>query len=106
MKGHVRQRGERSWAVVLDIGRDATGRRRQRWHTVQGTREDAENELFRLLHSLNTGEYVEPSKLTVKAYLDRWLSDYAKTNTSGKTYERYAEIVESHLTPALGHHKL
>ncbi len=49
---------------------------------------------------------MEPSKLTVAAYLARWLADYAKPRTSGKTYERYAQIVESHLKPGLGHHLL
>jgi integrase len=92
--------------VVVDLGRDADGRRRQRWHSVKGTRDDAENALVPLLRSLQTGEYVEPSKLTVELYLERWLADYAKPNTAGKTYERYAEVVKSHLSPALGHHKL
>lgn len=106
MRGHVRRRGVRSWAVVIDLGRDANGVRRQKWHAVSGRRRDADEELVRILRRLQTGEYVEPSKLTVKAYLERWLSDYAKPNTSGKTYERYAEIVTSQLVPAIGHHKL
>ena len=106
MKGHIRRRGRRSWAIVIDIGRDATGKRRQKWHRVEGTRKDAERELVRVLHSMNTGEYVEPSKLTVAEYLGRWLADYAKPNISVKTYERYAEIVHSNLSPALGHHTL
>ena len=106
MKGHIRRRGKRSWAVVIDVGRDATGKRRQRWHTVKGTRRDAERELARLVHSRNTGSYVAPNRLTVAAYLQRWLADYAKTNTSTRTYERYAEIVRANITPVLGQHKL
>ena len=54
----------------------------------------------------DTGEYVEPSKLTVADYLGPWLADYAKPNTSGKTYERYDQIVRTNLNPALGHHPL
>jgi integrase len=38
MKGHVRRRGKASWAVVLDLGRDGAGKRRQKWHSVKGTR--------------------------------------------------------------------
>ena len=45
MKGHIRKRGDKSWAVVLDLGRDETGKRRQKWHTVRGTKKDAEREL-------------------------------------------------------------
>ena len=106
MRGHLRRRGVRSWAIVLDLGRGPDGRRKQRWHSVKGTRDDAEGALVRLLRSLQTGEYVEPSKLTVKFYLERWLADYAKPNTSGKTYERYAEIVNTNLIPAIGDNKL
>jgi integrase len=106
MRGHIRRRGVRSWAVVIDLGRDGSGRRKQKWHSVSGTRSDAEDALVRILRSLQTGEYVEPSKLTVKSYLEKWLADYAKPKTSGKTYERYAEIVDAHLVPTLGHHRL
>jgi len=106
MKGHIRQRGEKSWAVVLDLGRDAGGKRRQKWHTVKGTKKDAQRELARLLHELNTGAYVEPTAMTLAVYLDRWLHDYAKSNVSPKTYERYEEIVRLHLKPALGHVQL
>ena len=83
MKGHIRQRGEKSWAIVLDLGRDAEGKRRQKWHTVRGRKKDAERELARLLHEINTGAYVEPSRMTLSDYLDRWLEDYARPNVSG-----------------------
>ncbi len=103
MRGHIRQRGQRSWAIVLDLGRDARGKRRQKWHKVAGTKRDAQRELTRLLRDLDTGTYVEPSQMTVGTYLEKWLRDYAKTNVSAKTFERYAEIARVHLIPALGH---
>ncbi len=52
MKGHVRRRGKSSWAVVIDIGYDELGKRRQKWHSVKGTKRDAEQELVRLLNEL------------------------------------------------------
>ena len=45
MRGHIRPRGPQSWAVVLDVGRDGGGKRRQKWHTVRGTKKDAQREL-------------------------------------------------------------
>ncbi len=50
MKGHVRQRSKGSWSVVLYLGRKANGTPIQKWHTVRGTRRDAERELARLIH--------------------------------------------------------
>lgn len=106
MRGHIRKRGKTSWAIVLDLGRDATGKRRQKWHAVKGTRRDAESEMTRLLNELRTGEYIEPSKVSVSEYLDRWLRDYAKPRVSPKTYERYSQIVTREIKPELGQHAL
>jgi hypothetical protein len=48
-KGHIRQRGEKSWAIKIDIGANpVTGKRRSKWHTVHGTKRDAEKECRRL----------------------------------------------------------
>lgn len=102
VKGHIRRRGKGSWAIVLDLGRDSAGKRRQKWHTVRGTKRDAQREMARLLHELNTGAYVEPTRITVGEYLARWLEDYARAKVAPKTFERYAEIIRLHLVPALG----
>lgn len=102
MKGHIRKRGK-NWAFVIELGRDPhTGKRRQKWQTVKGSRKDAERELRSALVRLETGGYVEPTKQTVGQYLEQWLRDYASTNTGPRTCERYAEIVHAHLVPALG----
>lgn len=106
MKGHIRKRGTQSWAIVLDLGRDASGKRRQKWHSIKGTKRDAERELSKLINSLHTGDYIEPSKMRVSEYLTRWLADYAKTSVSPKTYERYSQIVENSIAPKLGGHRL
>jgi integrase len=102
MRGHIRRRGKSSWAIVLDIGQDSRGRRRQKWSSIRGTRRDAERELSRLLHSINTGDFIEPSKLMVADYLDRWLQDAARNAVSAKTFERYKELADNHLKPHLG----
>ena len=106
MKGHIRKRGKSSWAVVLDMGRDADGKRRQKWHSISGNRKDAQRELARLLNELNTGAYVEPSRMTISEFLDRWLADYAKPKVSPKTFERYQEMTDGHIRPALGSYLL
>ncbi len=106
MKGHLRKRGKTSWAIVLDLGRKANGKRRQKWHSVKGNKRDAEAELARLLNEINVGSYVELAKMTLSEYLERWLRDYAKPRVAPKTYERYAQIVNRDLVPALGQYML
>jgi len=102
MRGHIRRRGERSWAVVVDLAPDpATGKRRQKWHSVKGTKRDAERELARLLNELNTGGYVEPTRMTIGQYMKDWLAQTAST-VRPLTHESYAAMARCHIEPALG----
>ncbi len=102
MTGHIRPRGKRSWAIVLDLGPDpATGQRRQKWHTVHGAKKKAQAEMARLINEIETGTYVEPRGLSVKDFLEQWLAD-ARTKVSGTTFARYRSIVRLHLEIALG----
>jgi integrase len=103
MRGFLKQRAKGSWSLVLYLGKDESGRARQKWHTVRGSRKDAERELARLVTALGSGSYIEPTRMTLGQYLAHWLQSYARPNVSPKTCERYAEIVRCHLVPALGH---
>lgn len=101
MKGHIRQRGKNSWALVIDLGKGPDGKRRQKWHTVHGGKRKAEAELRRLLSELDNGTYVEPSAQSIGAYLTDWLT-VIQPRLSPKTFARYDEIVRLHLIPAFG----
>ena len=78
------------------------GKRRRQWVTVKGTKRDAERRLAELLHQLDSGTFVKPSRVTLADYLRRWLADYAKPSVTPRTHERYVSIAERHLIPALG----
>lgn len=99
MRGHIRQRGDK-WVVVIDLGKDATGKRRQRWVTVTGGKKAAYQKRNELLAEVG-GATPEPEKQTVEAYLSYWLK-HVKRHVAPKTYERYEEVVTKHLQPALG----
>ena len=78
MTGTIRKRGRRSWEVRFDVGRDAaTGRRRFRYLRLNGTKRDAQRALTDALHQHDTGTDVTPSRVTVREFLHRWLSDHA-----------------------------
>ena len=100
--GHIRQRCVGSWELRYSLGTDpATGRRRVVTTTFYGDRKAAERELRRLLREVDTGEHVDPTRLTLRAWLVRWL-DTVRQEVSPKSHERYAEIVNHFLIPALG----
>ncbi len=105
MTGHIRKRGERSWAILLDLPRGPDGKRRRKWISIKGSKKDAQRRRTELLHRLDKGEYVEPARMTLSEFLKRWLK-HVRTKVGGKTFERYSEIVQKNLIPALGAVKL
>lgn len=101
MKGSIRERSPGHWAIILDQRDPSTGKRRRKWHSFKGTKREAQIECSRLITSLSGGSYIEPNKVTVSAFLDRWL-DHIKQHVSPKTHERYSGLVKQNITPALG----
>jgi len=103
MKGHVYKRAKGSWTIVYDLPADSiTGKRRQKSQTISGTKRDADRALREILLSIEQGAYVKPNKITLGELLRQWLIEYASMNTTDRTQESYASIVERHLIPGLG----
>ena len=101
MTGHIRKRAG-SYSVVVDKGHDpVTGKRRQKWIAVKGTKRDAERKLGEVINDLNTGAFVEPSRLTFSEYLQQWLQDYVALSVRPRTAEGYRGIV-GHFEEGLG----
>src|SRR4051794_20398603 len=100
--GHIRERSPGAFEVRYALGTDpATGKRKIATTTVRGTRKDAEKELRRLLRTLDTGEHVDPTRMTVRQWLATWLAT-VQQEVAPRSHERYASIVNHHLVPALG----
>jgi integrase len=68
--------------------------------TVRGSRREAEKELRRLLRAVDTGEHVDPTRLSIRGWLVLWLNT-VREEISPKSHERYSEVVYNFLVPAL-----
>jgi integrase len=101
MKGSIRERSPGHWAIILDQRDPATGKRIRKWHSFEGTKREAQIECSRLITAISGGTYLEPNKITVAAFLSRWL-DHIKSQVSPKSFERYSGLVNQNITPALG----
>ena len=101
MKGHIRERSRGHWAIILDQRDPATGERKRKWHSFTGTKRDAQTECARLISEMKSGACIEPSKVTLKEFLDRWLN-HIKPNVSPRTHERYEQIATKNIAPLLG----
>jgi hypothetical protein len=77
------------WCFILDIGTDEeTGKRKQKWFSGFKTKKEAEKAMAEKMHELNQGAYIEPQRITLGAYLLKWLNEYAKVNTAPLTIRR------------------
>src|SRR4051812_8901405 len=101
MSGSIRERSPGHWAIILDQRDPATGKRKRKWHSYKGTKRQAQIECARLISEMNGGAYVEPSKLTLAQYLERWLT-HVKPNVSPRTHERYGDLLKKTLAPIIG----
>lgn len=103
MTGHIRRRGKQSWEIKFDLGPDPlTGQRRLRYRSFKGTRREAEIKLATLIAENSKGDYVDASKETVRAFIERWVADWAASHVSAKTLERYAELLRNHVAAHIG----
>ncbi len=103
MRGHIVKRAKDSYSVVISLGTDpATGKLKQQWVSIKGTKKDAEKRLSELLHQLDTGTFMKPGKATVADYLNQWVKDYCWINLTPVTAQTYEYMAKKYLIPALG----
>jgi integrase len=101
MRGHIRERSPGHWAIVIDVRDPQTGKRKRRWHSFAGTKRQAQVECARLLTETKNGTSVDPSRMTVAAFLERWI-EHMEGQVSPRSHERYAEIARKNIVPLLG----
>jgi hypothetical protein len=77
-EGTIDPRGDSAWRLRYR----ADGQRHA--VTFHGSKTDAHKELRRLLKTADDGTHVDPSRVTVSEFFDRWERDWAATNVSPK----------------------
>jgi integrase len=101
MAGQIIKRGEDTWLVRIFMGRDDQGKRRYLNKTVRGKKKAAQDYLNTTLSSISTGTFVEPSPVTVKQYLDKWLDTAARPRVSERTFAGYSYLVTQYVEPTM-----
>lgn len=101
MKGYVKQRGDRYYAVIYE-GRDpVTGKERRRWHPAGTDRAEAER-LAAKLAAAEERRVGAARSLTFGAYLTgQWLPG-KKLHLARSTYRGYERNVQRRILPVLG----
>ena len=106
-RGTVIKRGKK-FSVVLDLGVDEQGKRIRRWHSGYRTKKEAERARTELLGTLDAGEYVPPTTLSLRQFIiDRWLPSIESQVIGGRlkpnTAANYRVQVNAYILPRLGH---
>lgn len=99
-EGGIDERGEN----IFRLRWRANGKRHT--ETFRGTKAEARKRLRALSRSVDTGEHVDPTDLTVAQWVDQWIAAGApgrkKKKVGQRTLERYEELLRVHVKPALG----
>jgi Arm DNA-binding domain/Phage integrase, N-terminal SAM-like domain len=104
MRGGTRKRGD-TWTWYFDVVDPITRKRRQRSKGGFRTKREAQAALSEALAAYRAGTLVEPSKLTLGAFLDEWLPGMAG-NLEPNTHEVYGHYARAYVKPKLGHLRL
>jgi integrase len=105
VKGHKKAEGRCSgrclrWYPRIELPRGPDGKRRFAALGGYPTRKQAEAAVAAELERRH-GVALDPHKLTVDAYLDRWLT-HAQTTLRARTVARYRTLLAHHVRPYLG----
>ena len=102
MAGQIIKRGDKTWLLLIFMGRDGSSKRRYMNKTVRGNKKDAEAFLRKTQTQISCGTFVEPSLLTIDEYLDKWLEAAARPRLSERTFADYSEVLTRYVRPKLG----
>ena len=110
----IRKRGKTSYQITVSNGYDINGKKLSETKTVKRpaglTDKQWEKELQKLAlefeMQVETGQYLDGSKMTFAEFTQRWLTSYAEPELAPKTVFRYKEMLDSRILLAIGHIKL
>ena len=99
-EGSIYQRADGVWRGQYTA---ADGKRR---NVYAKTQKELTKKLRAVMNTMDRGEWVEPSQMTVGEWLNIWLRDWAPLAVRASTLATYADTVRLHLLPGLGAYRL
>lgn len=101
--GSVRERSNGRWEARVSLGYHPGTGKPIRKSVYGDTQKEVLQKKRELLRAVDEGTYtyVEPSKITVSAWLDTWLSDFS-SDKKPQTVEHYRDQCRLHIKPAIG----
>lgn len=106
-RGFIEKRPNGTLRIGFDIGFNSDGTRKYIRKTLpKGTKEREAQEILRqMMYEYDKGILAEPQKLLFRDFLKKWLDDMEPA-LSPKTHFRYKELIQQHISPRIGQHKI
>jgi len=99
--GTIRERSDGRWECRVTLGRDPGTGKQKRKSFYAPTQAELVKLMKQVQADLDNGNYVEPSKLTVAAWMDIWLAEYLG-GVKESTQASYQGHTKNHIKPNLG----
>ena len=93
------------WEAQITVGNDSGSGKQKRRAFTGATQKEVREKMQKAAVAVQDGDFFEPSKITLGAWLDIWLKDYCG-DKKYLTVKHYTAQVETHIRPALGAVKL
>lgn len=113
----MQKRGENSWFFVINVGYRADGTRDRRTKTVKvedpailksprKLKEYLNDELTRFKMEVESGEYINPEKMTFSSFVEIWTKKFVQKNLEETTAYNYSFQVNKRMIPYFGEMQL
>lgn len=99
-RGSIQARGDNKWLLRVFLGMTPEGKREYSAKTFEGTFSQAGKELTAMLRENDTDMFVQPSKLSLKEYLEGWLK--SKIDVAERTVVSYTQKL-AYVIARIGH---
>ncbi|MBE3585827.1 MAG: site-specific integrase [Thermoanaerobacter sp.] len=101
-EGSISKRPDGRWMAQAVIGHDPATGKLKRITKYFRTRQEAQDWLAQVRTEMVTGTFVEPARVTVGEWVDKWLNVYARQRVDITSYGLYETLVRCHIKPSLG----
>ncbi|ELK43294.1 integrase family protein [Brevibacillus agri BAB-2500] len=114
MKGSIEKRGENTWRLRVDLGYNPDGTRnrpsksitiedKELLRTTKKLQDYLEDQLYQFKQEVLSGQYIKPSKMTFKQFVDNeWRPKYARSELARTTQKKYDDHIRTRLLPTFG----
>ena len=103
MRGTITKKGDKYY-IVVDLGKDLSGKRKQKWISGFKTQKEAELELPKILLKIQEENSFDYEKVTISEFLERWIR-HMENRVRPSTLATY-KWAQKHIKDSIGAAKL